>query len=611
MPTSPRPYKNKFLKNSNVDNLFNKPKSMTRSQRIEGEKKDRLKNWVGFYRENIHIFAEHYFKIKLYPFQIVMLWALQKSSLAYIVASRAVGKSFMIAVFSLCLAVLYPGIKIVVASKTLKQASIILDEKLKWLQDQYPMVAREIKSITVNNNGATAEFHCGSIIRASVSSENARGGRCNFLILEESRMVPKEALEQVLKPFLNVRTPPFRMKDEYKDDLRWVEEGRIAYITSAWYIGEYWHTYVKSCVHRMISGDETATFLAFDYKLAVYHGIKTEEMLKNEMDDNDPLSVQMEYLNIPSGSGGKSHFPITLFKRNLKSAFYPQKEDTFNSKKNPYDVEKVHGEIRFITCDIATRDNKANDNSIIGCVRAIPLKGVGYKRQLLYLESHKGNHVGEQAKRLKQICYDFGADYLVLDIQSAGIGVFDYLSESTMDEERGITYDALTVVDSIFNTIKPETRKELLDNHTRGIDARPVVFPILASQSMNSDIATLFRSALQRNLWEFLIADNNAEEFLLKKNKEFQNAFSKDSQLTSFFINPYVQTNLLVGECVNLDRKLVNGMVKLIERPGAYKDRYSAISYVNYIISKEFDLNLVKQTEETDDLSAVMAVSYW
>ena len=55
----------------------------------------------------------------------------------------------------------------------------------------------------------------------------------------------------------------------------------------------------------------------------------------------------------------------------------------------------------------------------------------------------------------------------------------------------------------------------------------------------------------------------------------------------------------------------MDGVIKLVERSGSYKDRYSAISYANYVISKAFDIDLVKQEETKDDLNALMAVTYF
>lgn len=245
--------------------------------------------------------------------------------------------------------------------------------------------------------------------------------RANYVIVEESRLVPKDILEQVIKPFLFSRIPPYRLNPLYANENALKEEGIISYITSAWYSSEYWFTYVKSCIRRMANGDTTANFLAFDYLISVFHNIKTEEMIRNEMEDNDDVSVQMEYFNIPSSTSNRSYFKTSLFNRAVKRAFYPQKEDTYDAKKNPYAIPKSSGEVRFVSVDIATRSGRKNDQSIISCIRCLPMLGKGMERTMMYMESHKGAHTGIQSKRIKEIFTDFEADYIVLDLQNAGI----------------------------------------------------------------------------------------------------------------------------------------------------------------------------------------------
>ena len=606
MATSPRPYKNQATKNLESKNSFIRPKTMVRSTVIEGERKERMKRWVTFFRRNPNYLIRDYFGIYLHPFQIMMIWSLQRSTLAYIVAARAASKTFIIAIWALTLCVLYPGIKVITVSKTIRQGSLIIG-KIDELRSNHPNVNREIESLTNNPNGSEVKFHCGSNIKSVPCSESARGNRANYIIIEESRLVPKEILESVIKPFLEVRNPPYMSKPEYRDDVTLREDATISYITSAWYSSEYWYTYVKSCIKRVCEGDETANFLAFDHLVVLKSGIKTEKMLKDEMADTDEITVQMEYYNIPSGSSGKSYFPSRLFTRNIKKAFYPQRAETYNSKKNKYAIPKEEGEIRIVTVDVATRANKVNDNSIIGCIRMIPIIGEGYERHLSYMESHKGQHVGIQAQRIKEIFYDFESDYICLDLASAGIGIFDSLSEPTLCEERGITFPAMTVVDEFFDIIKQDVRDELRNNHTRGVNALPIIFPIQASQALNSQIATYFRSSLQKKLWRFLIVDGDAEEHLIKTIKEFTKD-SNDSETSAFYLHPYIQTGLFIGECINLDMTLVSGLIKLTEKPGCYKDRYSCVSYANYIISSQFDKTLLKENDDTDDFSEVAAL---
>lgn len=597
-------YEDDFRKDSSTQDVFRQRKDMVNRDVFSKERKERYKRYITLFRENPAIFIKHYFGIHLHPYQVLMIWMLQRSTLAYIVASRAVGKTWLIAVWSLTLAVLYPGIKVIVCAKTIKQGAIILSEKLTSLRDTYPNVAREIINITTNANVNEAIFRNGSTIKVVPSSENSRGNRSNYIIVEESRLVPKEILEAVIKPFLFSRTPPYRLKPEYANDDRLKEEGIISYITSAWYKSEYWYNYVKSTIKRMINGDKTANFLALDYLISLKHNIKTETMLKNEMNDADPITVDMEYLNLPSGQSGKSYFSMSMFKRSMKRAFYPQRVDVYNEKKNPFEIKKVDGEIRIISVDVATRANKVNDQTIISCARLIPNIGKGYSRQLVYMESHKGKNTVIQAKRIKEVFHDFEADWVVLDLQNAGISIFDSMTQVTQSEERGIDYPPMTVADHEF--IDEKLREELL-GRTLGIDAKPVIFPILATSTLNSQIAVSFRNALQKKLWSFLVSDNDIEEFLMKSYKDFMTNDSESYR--AFYLNPYLQTTLFIGECVNLDMMLVSGNIKLVEKEGNYKDRYTSVSYLNFIASL-FDKDLLKETDDTSDWDALLGVSY-
>jgi hypothetical protein len=605
LSSSVRPYQNDFRKNAKTDDIFKKPKDMVKHDILEGERKERMKQWIHFFRQNPHRLITEYFGIHLHPYQILIIWVLQKSNLGYIVASRAAAKTWIIAVWALTLCVLYPGIKVVVCAKTLKQGGIILSEKLTVLRDKYPNIAREIRSITCNSNNYEAIFNCGSTIKVTPSSESSRGLRANYIVIEEARLVPREILEQVIKPLLEVRTPNFRTKPEYRDNPDYREDGIISYITSAWYTAEYWYTYVRACIKRMVAGDESANFLAFDYLISIFHNIKTEEMIKNEMGDNDAISVQMEYLNIPAGTSSKAYFKPQMFSRLIKRAFYTQREETYNQKKNPYEIKKVDGELRFISVDIATRAGKANDNTIVSCARLIPMMGRGYERHLIGMESFKGVNTLLQAKRIKEVFTDFDANFIVLDLQQAGVSVFDALSQVTRSDERGLDFPPFTVAEYDF---VDEKLKDELRGRTLGLNAMPVVFPILASQSLNSQMAASFRSSLQRKLWQFLIPEGTAEEWLTKNNKEFISD-SNDSSVFAHFMNPYVQTGFLVSECINLDMTLVNGMIKLTERPGCYKDRFSSVMYMNWIIS-QFDKDLLKQNEDTDDWSVIQSFTY-
>ena len=178
------------------------------------------------------------------------------------------------------------------------------------------------------------------------------------------------------------------------------------------------------------------------------------------------------------------------------------------------------------------------------------------------------------------------------------------MSQITNNEEKSIPYPAMTVAEYYFIDDK---LKEELRNRTLGLNAHPVIVPILASQNLNSQIAVSFRASLQRKLWSFLIPDGDAEEFLIKTQKEFTEN-PNDSASFAFFLNPYVQTGLFIGECINLDMALSNGFIKLTEKPGTHKDRYTSVSYANWVISF-FDKDLLKEESESDDWTELLGVT--
>ena len=92
---------------------------------------------------------------------------------------------------------------------------------------------------------------------------------------------------------------------------------------------------------------------------------------------------------------------------------------------------------------------------IFSCIRALPERrsyiaygengsrretGDFYRRVVPYLESINGGDIAKQAVRIKQLFEDFDADYLVLDLRNAGIGVYDLLIKVLYDEERQKEY---------------------------------------------------------------------------------------------------------------------------------------------------------------------------
>lgn len=77
-----------------------------------------FKKWTAFYRANPHRFAKEYLLLNLYLYQVILLWAMNRYNFFMYIAARGQGKSYIIAVYCIIRAILYPNSNIVVASGT-------------------------------------------------------------------------------------------------------------------------------------------------------------------------------------------------------------------------------------------------------------------------------------------------------------------------------------------------------------------------------------------------------------------------------------------------------------------------------------------------------------
>ena len=550
---------------------------------------ERIIDWTTFYRRNIPAFVQHYFGLTLYLYQVICLYLLNLFGSIGIVAARASAKSFLIAVYACARCILYPGSHIVVASATKKQAALIVKEKIeKELVPRCPNLAREIVGIKTNNNDIEVKFRNMSSIVVVAGNDNSRGYRSTVLVLEEFRHLKKKIVDSVLRPFQIARQTEFSTKDQYKD---LIEEPINIYISSSGTTSEWiWDT-CKNLIRGKFK-DNSSCLIAMDYSIALRHGIKTKAQLVADKQSLDSLTFRIEYENEMLRENTSAFFSYEMITQNqvLRKCFYPRNNgDVLAKKKNPYEIPKQPGEMRVLSCDIAFVDRKNNDNSVFSCVRLLPesmqyktgahsgsvVSGKkGYRRVLSYIEANKGGDVDRQAIRIKQLFYDFGADYVVLDTRNGGILVYDRLAKFLYDEDRDVEYRA-------WQCINDET----IANRVIVTGAEPVVFAINASQKLNSDIATCMRDVLESKRIDLLVSHNEAVDDILNHIPEYANALDADTMV--FYERPYLETQELISEMIALEyeRGEQTGVYKIFEVGTNTKDRYTSVSYANWFAS--------------------------
>lgn len=578
---------------------------LTQVKKREGlspNKRERLdegiKIWTSFYRQNIHRFAIDYLGIQLKPFQVVLLYMIEKSLKSCLITTRGLGKSWLIALYCCCRGILYPGQKIIVSCETKEQSRNLIREKIvNELMNMSPNLRKEInpREIKIGTNESYVKFKNGSTITAINASENTRGKRAHILVVDEYVQIKNgfDTLTKILQPFLQVvRQPKYLQNPKYA---HLQEENKQIYASSAWYADHWSYDLYKDYVEKMLIG-ESSFVCNLPYNIALKYGLMTQKRLDEIM--NDPnLSEEaflMEYSAMFYDLGDSAYIKPSdiINNRTIVKPWYPPTDIEYIAEKGKRNISWKEDrtskqELRVLGCDIALAQGDKNDNTVIHYSVSIP-KGDKYITEVRYSEAINGGTAKAIALRLKQLYFDGDCDYIVMDIAGLGLAVLDALGEYTFDTERDIKYPPMCC----FNK---EDKKERCGYR----EAIPCIYGIVANEEINNAIAVTLKASLNNHTLKFLVNEFEGEDWL-NENKNFQMLEASEKVRLMY---PYVQTTLTQMEIIKLQTEITRKGIKLVEFGSNRKDRYSALAYMNlFIREKENELKKPKNRGNFIDL---------
>lgn len=437
------------------------------------------------------------------------------------------------------------------------------------MRKESPNLAREISDLKSSVNDARVEFHNGSWIKIVASNDQARSKRANLLIVDEFRMVDLDVITKVLRKFLTApRSPKYLQKPEYK---HLKERNKEIYLSSCWYKVHWSYKRFLTYYKSMIKGAKYFV-CGLPYQLAIKEGLLDEEQVKDEMseDDFDSISWSMEMEALWFGESEKAYFKFEDLEKNRKlpSPLYPREYyDLIRDASFKYENKKV-GEVRLVSCDIAGMGGQENDASVYTIFRLKPTTK-GYERHVVYMESVTGGHTVSQAIRIRQLFDDFDCDYIVLDTQNMGLGVYDQLCQPLYDKERAIEYDPFSCIND-----------EKMAARCTYNNAEKLIYSIKGNTELNSECAVMLRDGFKRGRIKLPINELEGKEYL----RRFKGFDDLPEETKANFIAVYAQVTLLINEMINLEAEFNDrGQVKLKEPASKRKDRYSSVTYGNYV----------------------------
>ena len=484
-----------YIRQDDVENIY--ASNSAREKNIDYEA---WTDFISYYRYYIDAFAVDILGIKLFPFQRLILRAMARYQSSLLIACRGIGKSFIVAVFYICVAILYPNIKLGIASGNSQQARNVIIQKIKGELAKIEAVAREINfPIKTGMDDCVVEFKNGSEIRAITlaqdrGGDSARSWRFSYMLVDEARLVKDNIIEEILIPMT---------KTKRQNAIKWhkSEKGKMIFISSAYLKTSKLYERFMYHYKQMVSGNSNYMCMCFPYQVGVQAGLFDQDDIEKELEKPQMTKDKFayEFKGIFVGSSGESYFPYELTDqcRVLDRCELEQ----------PKKSESKY----IITHDVAVSDKNGSDNSCTHVIKLKPRVDGTYLKQVVYTKVVNGMPLNKQRDMLRKLLHIHFPNTvkLCIDVQGAGAGLPSMFYESWeyMDERSGkiIEYPPLIQDDD-------EETLEVLEN------ALPIIRAIHGMNNFVNLYYPYMKGCFEDQSIE-LLSQSNDVDILYKANK--------------------------------------------------------------------------------------------
>ena len=537
--------------------------------------------FISYYRYYIDEFACDILGLRLFPFQRLILRAMARYQNSMLIACRGLGKSYIVAVFYICVAILYPNIKLGIASGNSQQARNVIIQKIKGELSKNEAIAREIKfPIKTGDGDCVVEFKNGSEIRAITlaqdrGGDSARSWRFSYILIDEARLVKDEIIEEILIPMT---------KTKRQNAIRWnqSEKGKVIFISSAYLKTSSLYKRFKFHYEEMIKGNKDYMAICFPYQVGVQAGLFDQEDIEKELEKpqmtKDKFAYEFEGRFV--GSSGESYYPYELTNpcRVLERCEFQQ--------------PKKSNSIYVITHDVAVSTEKNSDNA---CTHVIKLKlkpNGTYTKQVVFTKTVNGLSLNKQRDFLRELIHIKFPNTvkLLIDAQGAGAGLPSMFYESWeyTDPKTGVVTEYPPIISD------DEKSVDILDN----------AIPLIRGVHGMNNFVNLYYPYMKG-----CFEDGSLE--LLMQSAEVDNLY-KSNMMSFDEYYQHVEHDILQSELSNIKQDFTNNEKMTYTRivSGKKRDRATSLMYgLSYVCELETDNKKNIYGKQEDYSSAPICVS--
>lgn len=580
------------------------------SQLTVEQKKENVKKHCSFYRRNINLYASRHLKVRLHPFQHIMLYLMGVSQVFFAICSRGLSKTFIVGLYAICKCLLYPYSEVHLTSSTIVQATKMVKDKMEneLCKKLSPILKyyydNDLIKFHYGKEEIWVEFVMnGSKLWVDPATDSARGGRATLLIYEECRLLKKSIIDSVFEKMAHPRQAMYLTNPKYSTNPRWMEECQSVYITSARFKSEwFWRTFKITVQEAFTSKKIPYSFFCGDIFLSMYFGLKTKADYFKAKKQSSDLDFRMEDLNQMIGEAEDAFFKHDLLKKNqvFRKAFRFPTINDIAQKNNLKNRSKQENEIRLLWVDFAfanTTGAEENDQSVIGCTSLVK-RNDHYRRITDYITTHPASDSDGIDLKIREMFWDYHADYIVIDLRNGGEVMYNDLTKPRQHPNRSSNdwnEHGFTVAPELYYHVVASQKLDDLKSRTVDTQPIPCLIPIQGSSELNSTMWLDLQKKLRDEEIDLLIEDIEFEQEI-ESSKEY---FKMTDEERMNYKLPYIMTMALINEAINLSQEWRDGKVKLIEPRSGTKDIIVSFAYGNYISS--LIINKLEQDENNNN----------
>lgn len=500
------------------------------------------------------------------------------------ICSRGLSKSWMCGVLAIAIAGLYPYSEIIITSSTISQGNKLAEKILNEIIKKNSatllyMYEHEYWVKTQSDDGWKFDNKLnGSSIRVLPALDSSRGQRATVIIAEETRLIKKSILDSVFRPMSHPRQAKYLENPDYGTNPRWLEESKTYYLSSASWKYEWLYREWKKCFINIFANHKVKYGLfAGDIYTSMQNGLKTLGDFQRAKNNSTEIAFRCEDLNQFIGEAEDAFFNYEQFKNAqvLDQAFMPLSSTDIIMGKEINFPAKAEDEMRIIAADFAFTETKANGNES-DYTQFVLVSGHWkdrrFERHVDYCETWPANDDDGAVQRLKELYFDYNADYIVNDSRNGGENIVIQFSKPQEHPTRGYYHWENRGFGVAHDMKYHIAAKEKIDYYReRAIDKEyiPCLIPFVGTSQNNTAYWRATKRALDRGMLKLLIAVQDKQTELEDSGKYFK----LTSEELAATLAPFGQVDALIQEAVNLQTEIKNDNIRLTPPRNGHRDR--------------------------------------